>query len=120
MTPAHCLTLEIFGRFIDGQLKTKSPSAATRRGEIKKIIVDGQKVRVCLSWSAVKFDGAWYVDSISEHALNLRRCQFREDTGADAGVLRIDCPYSGRAITFYPAGHKKNVRQSDILPKPTK
>jgi len=118
MTTAKDLAESLLASYVGGQFKTKSFRDPTRRGEIAEIAVDGRKVHVRLSWSAVKYGKVWYKDSVSEHTLDLARCQYRMDAWPDAGVLRIDCPHLSKAATFYPKGHRKNIDQEDVQLKP--
>lgn len=118
MTTAKSLTADVLAAFVGGQFKTKSFRDSTRRGEISQIVVDGRIVRVHLLWSAIRHGSTWYKDSVSEQTFDLRKCRYRKDVGTDAGVLRIDCPYSQTTMTFYPKGHKKNIGLGDIKALP--
>lgn len=115
MTTAKALTLAILEAFIGGQFKAKSPRHTTVRGEISGIDQPCTKVRITLLWSAIKHGSNWFDDHMHTYFLYLPKCQYRMDIG---GVLRVDCPYLGLAMTFYPKGHKKNICRQDVKPKP--
>lgn len=118
MTTAKALTQEQLMAFIGGQFKSKSGKEPTRRGQILAVILSGTVLNVRFAWSAIKHGKTWLSDTAEEHSVNLALCEYREDVGGDAGVIRISCPYLDLAITLYPPGHKKNIEQSDIRPKP--